>query len=146
VSLPIPCDSEAEENVVGCVAGSKCGSELAHQRLVGRDFYDPRCGRAFSAAVRPEVVQAEAAARPGEGYFARVRTIAELADVDLCWLEDCAANRPSFADVAGVSAARVVDAARRRRIMRLAADLHEAAAHGDDGHLTRLLVEAGHAA
>ncbi len=87
----------------------------------------------FEAALLPELAGLE--------HDLRVRVLALTADVDLAWLERCVSERPSFLDKAGASAARVLDASRRRRLMRLAADLYTGASTGDLDDLPRL-VEA----
>ena len=107
--------------------------------MVGSDFYLPAGARVLEAASRPEVVAAP-------DHDARVALLAELADVDPRWLEECLEGRPSFADVAGASALAVHDAARRRRVMRAAADAFKAASGGDLGDLERRLTEVESAA
>jgi replicative DNA helicase len=142
-TVAIPFDEEAEECIVGTVVATRFGAQLAHERLTSEHFYLPGAARAFGAAVRPEVASAEEAATLCGRSDARFCKIAELADVDPRWLARCVAERPTMHDLRGVLAARVVDAARRRHVMRFASDLHCAAAEGSADDLERLLVGAG---
>ena len=118
LTAPIPTVEQAERDLVGCIAASRHGAELAAAgRVVGSDFYLPAGARVLEAASRPEVVAAP-------DHDARVALLAELADVDPRWLEECLEGRPSFADVAGASALAVPrrgppppgHAGRRRRL------------------------------
>jgi replicative DNA helicase len=130
VEAAIPLAEQCERDVIGCVTESRFGAELAHQRLVARDFYLPAAGRAFDASVRPEVVEATT-------YHARLALIAERADVSRTWLQVCVDERPSFVDLNGVSADRVREASIRRRLQRQGADLFVAAGTGDLSEMQR---------
>lgn len=135
--LTIPEAVDAERDIAGCCAASRHGAVLAHQRLSVSDFYTPGAGRVFAAAVAPELA--------GLGHDERVKRLAELADVDLRWLERCVWDRPVQVDVTGSVAHQVKDAARRRQLMRVASDAYALAAGGDVAEALHRLEEVAHA-
>jgi replicative DNA helicase len=140
--LPIPVDLHAEAAVAAAAAATARGARLAAERLAVGDFYHPALRRLFAAATGAGVAPAlavEDRAAPGDREDRRLDVLTQVAVVDRSWLSQLVAERPVMWDTAGSFAARVADAAHRRRVMTLAANLHAAAAVG--APVADLLVE-----
>jgi hypothetical protein len=108
-ALVVPADRTAEEVVVGCAAATIHGAALAGERLSAGDFYWPRHGRLFAAALEVHASAEED----------RVRLCAAGADMPETAVAALLQRRPVMWDTTGYYARRVSDAARRRRLMHI---------------------------
>ena len=166
-TVRVPVDLDAEEQLAGICAATAHGARRAHERLTAADFYSPACRRAFEVSVDPEVDAVEMAAdisdwlrrvaagevapddlvvarlmEPGTPQMeARLRCIARLSGVPIDQLRRWVDQRPTAADKTGALAASVADAARRRRLMVMASDLHRCAGEGDPAHLHAVITD-----
>lgn len=142
-TVPIPEDPVAERVVAVCAAESGRGAKLALGRVDPGDFWEPACRRVLEAvqAHAVELAEAEMAAAPGERMGARLDAVGRLARVERRDLDRWSADAPVAYDDDGRYAARVRDAARRRRAMTVAAELHAAAAFGDADRMAAATAE-----
>lgn len=166
-TVRVPVDIDAEEQLAGICAASAHGARRAHARLTADDFYSPATRRVFEVSASPEVEAAEMAAdiadwlqrvaagevaldddvvsrllEPGTPQLeARLCRIAQLSGVPLGDVRRWVDHRPTAADKTGALAASVAEAARRRRLMVMASDLHRCAGEGDPAHLNATLAD-----
>lgn len=124
-------DQPAEEVVAACAAATRRGARLVAERLDVVDFYTPALRRVVTATLHPDVDQAEDDAPAGDRQDSRLRAVAALADVELSWMAQLVDARPTMWDIRGTHAARVRDAAERRRALAAAEELRAAALAGE---------------
>lgn len=139
--LAVPDDPMAEEDCVGCAVATRAGARYAATHVEPGDFYRPWLGRVFAACGELDDVTDEAE---------RIARVAEIADVEEAVVRGCVERRPRMWDTTGRAARTVARHAQRRRLMKAAADLFNAAGAGEPDELvaalaTRLL-EIGRAA
>lgn len=127
-TLPIPFAEQAEADLVGTVAATRLGAHINADRVTADDFYQPACARAFEVAKDLQVVDQDE----------RLERVSREAEVDPAWLRSCVDERPTMHDLDGAHARAVKEAAERRQLMRWAADVHRAAALGDEDTLREL--------
>lgn len=109
-ALVVPADRYAEEVVVGCAVATVHGAALAAERLTAEDFYWPAHGRLLTAtAAIPAVVP-----EPD-----RIAACAIRAGLKVDEVAALVAGRGVMWDLSGSYARRVLDAARRRRLMHI---------------------------
>lgn len=128
----IPTDEAAEAVVAACAIASEHGAAIAAERVDPLDFYCPRYRRLFAVAL--ELV---GVVREDE----RIARAAAAAGVPVADVEGLVQARPVAWDSAGTYAARVVEAARRRRIMAQAEALYRIAATADQVELAAIVGE-----
>lgn len=140
--LTIPYDGLAEAEVIGCAVGTDTGYRIAAAIVGPADFYTPRYGRLFAACAQLGQVNDDVL------YAAlRVRLAARAAGIDEAEVRRLVDERSRFHDTHGEFAARVAEAARRRRAMAAAAEAYNAIAAGADAdEALRPLVEGAWAA
>ena len=129
-SVPIPYDPEAERQVVGFAIARPADALKLRTLVAPEDFYRPALGRAFHVACHLEHL-----ADP-DGRATAVAVAADLLAEEVAGLVEGRGASPSR------WATRVRFAARRRRLMGLAAELHNSAAHAHAEHLVTLCADA----
>lgn len=107
-ALVVPADRYAEQVVIGCAVSTVHGAALAVDRLAPTDFYWPAHGRLLAAAGAITTVVAEAD---------RIAASAGRAGVPEAQVAALVASRCVMWDTSGSFARRVIEAARRRRLM-----------------------------
>lgn len=120
-ALVVPADFAAEVAVAGCAVSNRHGAALAAARLSEDSFYWPRNGRLFTAAGAITEVGPE----PD-----RIAACAAQADVPVAQVAALVAARPIMWDATGSYARRVLEAARRRRVMHIAETAYRRIAEG----------------
>lgn len=106
--IVIPSDRAAEAIIVGCAVATVHGAALAGERLAATDFYWPAHGHLFLAAVDLTDVDIEQD---------RIAVCAARAELDEAVVTALVRSRSVMFDTTGSYARRVVEAARRRRLM-----------------------------
>jgi replicative DNA helicase len=119
--LTIPEDRWAEQVVVGCAIASIKGAQLARTRVCAADFYGPRHARLFAVTVTLDDV-----GDPDD----RARVAADRAEVPQMEVDRIVASRSLQWDRRGTFAGRVADAAARRRLLTICAEIHNALGGG----------------
>lgn len=120
-ALEIPSDRRSEEVVVGCAVASAHGAALASEHLTEADLYWPFHGRLFVAAIDITDLDSE---------VDRISVCAMRADVAESVVAAMVRSRPVMFDTAGSYARRVVEAARRRRVMSVCEQAYRSIAGG----------------
>ncbi len=152
--VTLPFDPQAEADLAGCAAASRYGAELAISRVRLDDLYDPACRRVLAVAASDQLSSVTAMFAVTcdfqdlvdnddlvEGpYEARLAFSSFFAHVDLARLRSWCEDRPTVHDLAGTAAARVVEAAIRRRLMMAAAKLYRDAGTASRDELKQLVV------
>ncbi len=128
----IPFDPEAEELAAAFAVANEESAAAAATVLAEGDFYDMRYGRWFDAAIQLVGVRAESR---------RVAIVASTVGVTEEALGLFVANRPATWDRSARFARRVRETARRRRVMTLAAEIHNRAAEATAEELGRLVAD-----
>ncbi|HWE54351.1 MAG TPA: DnaB-like helicase N-terminal domain-containing protein [Acidimicrobiales bacterium] len=150
--MEAPYDRWAEESVVGCAIASRRGADLAAYQVNPPDFYNPKHARLFAAAVelnasRDEDLSVIVAAMANATVLhtalcgcvicgapleddIRSAVVAERTGVELEEVTRLVRERPVVYDTNGRFAARVIDAAVRRRVMTAAATVYNALGTG----------------
>ena len=120
-ALVVPADRIAEEVVVGCAVATVHGAALVGERLSTEDFYWPRHRALLRAAVGVVGVSDEEV---------RIRLCGAGADVPEAAVAELVRRRPVMFDATGSSARRVLEAARRRRLMHVCEAAYRRIAEG----------------
>lgn len=120
-ALVVPCDRYAEEVIVGCAVATTHGAALAVNRLAPTDFYWPAYGRLLVAAGAVTEVVSE----PDRIVACATRSGLKVAEVSAL-----VAGRAVMWDLSGSFARRVLDAARRRRVMHVCEAAYRRLAEG----------------
>ena len=121
-ALVVPADRYAEEVVIGCAVATTHGAALAVDRLAPTDFYWPAHGRLLAAAGVITAVVPESD---------RIAACATRAGLKVAEVAALVAGRSVMFDLSGSYARRVLDAARRRRVMHVCEVAYRRIAEGD---------------
>lgn len=134
-ALEVPRDQASELALVGSAVAHPAAARHVAELVEPADFYDVRLGRLVPVAAEiadvpcrvPVVALDEAAGlwpyTPPSSVRMRIGAIAVLADESIAYLLDLADHREFVSGSPAPWAARVIDAARRRRLMGYAGDL-----------------------
>jgi replicative DNA helicase len=112
--LQVPFDELAERIVIGCAVATPVGARLQLGRVTAGDFYRPAHGRLLEACRQIEHLN-----DPDE----RVLAVAEITGVPIAYVQQLVDDRPVMHGRLPGPANRVLDAARRRKLMAAAAEL-----------------------